>query len=321
MLSIVPPAPHATFTRAVSAFHCSIPRGTSVRTRHLNNDWTAERGRPRGDPKRKNRLTLGLFAFLSFFFVSCDSTNEPPPPPEPTWSVGVSGDVVEIGYGTGTSFPQYAALHLSSSYLRLNYGPESTWGTSIILAPAFWSGGTYYQGAPVTHSSQVPGSNLILTVDGAIAGIPFAARVELSPPGADAMTASVSVSAQGGPPVDSRPGEAFKLVMLSSMYIDGDNWDARAAVVGAGEYPIPASGFLIASPLSAERFGLLGGTSGWQTSHGAANAPTVIIDLDRARQVWGWVTPSADPNDDNVGMWAAADTFVPSWSYTITARR
>ncbi len=50
-----------------------------------------------------------------------------------SWSVTQRGSIIEIAYGNGTDFPQYAALHLESSYLRMNYGPDSGWGTSVIL--------------------------------------------------------------------------------------------------------------------------------------------------------------------------------------------
>src|SRR5438477_10587397 len=56
-----------------------------------------------------------------------------------TWSVTQNGNILQIAYGSGTSFPQYGALDLTSSYMRLVYGPDSGWGTSFILLPSFWS--------------------------------------------------------------------------------------------------------------------------------------------------------------------------------------
>lgn len=69
-----------------------------------------------------------------------------------TWLVRQRGTILEIACGSGSYFPQYAALHLDSGYFRMVYSPRSGWGTSVILMPAFWSGGRYYQGAPVTVS-------------------------------------------------------------------------------------------------------------------------------------------------------------------------
>jgi hypothetical protein len=39
--------------------------------------------------------------------------------------------------------------------------------------------------------------------------------------------------------LDRRPGEAFKLVPLSSMRVAPDRWDASAALVGAQAFPLP----------------------------------------------------------------------------------
>ena len=36
--------------------------------------------------------------------------------------------------------------------------------------------------------------------------------------------------------------------------------------------------------------------------------------------ITGWVTESTDPNDDNVGLWAAADEVLDSWEYVIYSR-
>jgi hypothetical protein len=57
--------------------------------------------------------------------------------PTQSWSLRVRGTVLEVFYGTGGSAPQYAALHLDSSYFRLNYGPGSSWGTSVISDARF----------------------------------------------------------------------------------------------------------------------------------------------------------------------------------------
>jgi hypothetical protein len=81
---------------------------------------------------------------------------------------------------------------------------------------------------------------------------------------------------------------------------------------------IPAQGWLI-PPIptsSASIFGLLGGTSQWKTS-----APTIQIEMNTPIQVAGWVTNSVDPNDDNVGLWAASDQVLDAWNYTVTAEK
>ncbi|MBZ0292335.1 MAG: hypothetical protein K8L99_07180 [Anaerolineae bacterium] len=234
------------------------------------------------------------------------------------WMVDQNGDEVRIFAKRGREFPQYGALDLASSYFRLNYGSQSGWGTSIVLLPSFWSSGTYYQGAPVTLTCDIRGRSLTLHLNGTIGGLNVSETVKLSPPSAKSIKARVTASLTGSVPLDNRPGEAFKLMMLSSMHISDEQWDTNRACAGSRCVSIPASKWIIPvqPPLNRSSFQLHGGTSSWNT-----NTPTVKINLGRRRQIAGWVTPSSDPNDDNVGFWANSDTLLTSWKYTIIASR
>jgi hypothetical protein len=261
-------------------------------------------------PQTKTNIVIGATATTYVNFAL-----QPAVPGK--WSVTENGDVLEIAYGSGADFPQYGALHLDSSYLRLTYGPDGGWGTSVILVPPFWSGGIYYQGAPIVCKWEVVGANLVLHIAGVSGGLGVAEEVVIFPPASNAIAAAVSVALTPSVPLDVRPGEAFKPVMLSSMHVSADQWDAQSAFVGPRLFPIPDSGWII-SPLDAiagQVFGLNGGTSAWKT-----NAPTVMIALDVPRQMCGWVTASSDPNDDNVGLWAASDAIIPSYHYIIVAK-
>ncbi len=259
-------------------------------------------------------LFLAIITLLLFSSVNLKS-----PPIEgasqENWHVIQIENELQISYGIGTDFPQYAVLHLNDSYFRLNYGPISNWGTSVILLPALWSGGVYYQGAPVTATTVITGSLLTISVNGTIGGLEISSEVRLWPPKKnEAFNVQVTTNVQGSVQLDPRPGEAFKPVMLSSMHISSAIWDTQAAYACLRTSPIPESGWIFQPPAYVNIFGLQGGTSTWKT-----NAPTIEITLDRAMQVTGWVTPSSDPNDDNVGLWAASDEVLPSYSYTITA--
>jgi hypothetical protein len=234
-----------------------------------------------------------------------------------TWSVRQSSNIVQIAYGSGASNPQYGALDVNSGYFRLNYGPGSGWGTSIVLLPAFWSKtacapGGYCQGAPVVPAWQIVGSDLALTITGTIGGLRVTTSVRLSPPAKNSIMARVSTSVQGNITLDARPGEAYKPVMLSSMHISSTQWDAQFAYAGGNTIAFPVSGWIVQPPVNAQTFGLRGGTSSWKI-----NAPTVQITMDRSQQVTGWVTADNNPNDDNVGFWSATDTVVSSWGYTV----
>jgi|SRR5947209_3707397 len=235
-----------------------------------------------------------------------------------TWSVSQNGTILQIGYGSGTNFPQYAALDLSSSYFRMVYSTTSHWGTSVILLPALWSKGScptdYCQGAPITATWQTVGSNLMLSIQGTIATLKVASKVTLMPPANNVFVAQVSTTFTGNVKLDNRPGEAFKPVMLSSMHISSTQWDTQAAFIGTQTFPFPQSGWIIQPPIIAQNFGLQGGTSTWKT-----NAPTIEVTLNQGRQVTGWVTQSGDPNSDNVGFWCATNKVLPSWSFSVTA--
>lgn len=233
-----------------------------------------------------------------------------------TWVVTQIGNELQIAYGSGANFPQYGALHLDSGYFRLNYSPSSGWGPSIVLPPAFWSGGSYYQGTPITATWQIVSSNLVLSVTGTIASLNFNTQINLLPPVLGSITAQVSTAVEGSVPLDNRPGEAFKPIMLSSMHISSTMWDSQTAFADCQTFTLPVSGWIIQPqpPLNAQIFGLIGGTSSWKT-----NAPTIWIILDQPRQVAGWVTPSSNPNDDNVGLWTASDVILSSWTFNAVA--
>lgn len=279
-------------------------------------------------------IKWALLSVIIIFIFGCDgggsndsqvnNTSQPPPivvnPPSPavevnSWSVTQKGKILEIAYGKGTDFPQYAALDLNSGYLRLIYSRDSGWGTSVILTPSFWSGGTYYQGTPITTNRRTEGSDLLISFTDKINTISFQGEVRISPPANNSISAVVSMTTNGSATLDNRANEAFKPVMLSSMHISSDNWDAQSAFAGAQTYQLPANGWIITPAANSAKFGLNGGTSKWKT-----NAPTVDIVLDQSRQITGWATSTNDPNDDNIGLWAATDTVFPNWSYTITAK-
>ncbi|MBA7715315.1 hypothetical protein ES703_124356 [subsurface metagenome] len=140
--------------------------------------------------------------------------------------------------------------------------------------------------------------------------------MSIEPPEQDLLRTTVTINNIDGDVIlDNRPGEAFKLAMLSSMYISDSLWDVQSAYVDSQSFQIPQEGWIIQSPIEAMVFGLRGGTSGWKTS-----APTIEVILDRILQITGWVTLSSDPNDDNVGFWAASDQIIRSWQYIVVVK-
>lgn len=235
-----------------------------------------------------------------------------------TWVVEQKGNILEIAYGSGSSFPQFAALHLDSGYFRMNYGPGSGWGTSVILLPSFWTGETYFQGAAITIVSEsVKNDDQVIAFSGTISGLKVIGNVRIKPPSKNSIKAIVSITkVVGSVALDKRPGEAFKPVMLSSMHFSSTQWEASKAFVGTKNFPIPQEGWIIQPPVSGQSFGLKGGTSSFMK-----NAPSVEILFNKSMPATGWVSTSSSINDKNVGFWCASNQILRSWQYTITVSK
>jgi len=254
---------------------------------------------------------ITVFFLLLLLLVGCGGDDNGSP-----WSFSRNGQVLEIAYGQGTAYPQYGALHLDSSFFRLNYGPGSGWGTSVVLMPAFWENGRYFQGANISANvTESDDETPVIDFSGQISGLSVTGKIRLSPPANNTISTHVSINTTGTVNLDNRHNEAFKPTLLSSMHISDTHWDASDAFVDDTSYAIPAQGWVLQPPITSQKFGLIGGTSNWKT-----NAPTVGITLDRLLPVTGWVTSSNDPNDDNFGLWATTDTVLPSWEYVIQVK-
>ena len=252
------------------------------------------------------------------------------------WVVSTVGNSLNISYvlRDGTA-PQFGVLDLASSYLRLNTGLPNSWGTSIILLPAFWlktdkvcrdaqhnTATMYCQGAAVKAQTHSAGDVLVIDITGVIGGLSVKTRLVLDPPTASnpsvvtpvSMHAHVTATTTGQVALDTtRTNEIFKPVMLSSMHASSTQWDASAATAGEQTYQIPSTGWIIYPATTATTFGLVGGHSAWK-----ANAPTVAITLDSVMGITGKVDGDTNPNDESVGFWAASDHALPGWSYDIT---
>jgi hypothetical protein len=249
--------------------------------------------------------SLAICAAISVLSVGASASS---------WTVTKNGNLLQISYGTATSSPQYVALYLDSSYYRLNTGPGCSWGSSVILWPSYWSGGKLFQGGPVTsYSSTTSGSTLVLTLTGSVGALKCRAVVRISAPVAHTIVATVTQTNTGTVKLDSRPNEAFKPVFVSSMKVSATKWDSYNLKTDSALSWYPTSGF-VNTPVSTLNLQVTGGNSDWQI-----NTPTLSIKLDKQRIMTGWVTSSANPNDDNVGIWAASDSVERSFSYTITA--
>ncbi len=243
-----------------------------------------------------------------------------PAPTESSWTWERVGGVLEIGYGNSTEgWPQMAALHLNTGALRMVYGPDSGWGPTVYVPPSLWTDGdageAHHLGAPVTAGVRRVGADLALDVSGVIAGVSFTSVVRFSPPADNRFKARVSTETSGTATLADRPGEAFKPVHTATMKISDAEWDSQAVRINAQDHPLPLDGWVLDPPgLTGAAFTLVGGSSEWKP-----NGPSISITLDRDLTLQGWATPSADPNDDNIGFWCASEAVLDSWEYEIVA--
>lgn len=260
-------------------------------------------------------MSARMFSDSAFSLASEQSSHTSPPTVLKFWSASQRGSIVEVSYGSGTCFPQYAALHIDCGFLRINWGPHSGWGTSLVLLPSLWVAGEYYQGAPIDIQCRLDGSDFLIYFSGAIATLKAFGHIRLTPPQSNLFSGTATVRTSGTADLDHRQGETFKPLALSSMHVMEDQWDAQSIAVGDQVFDMPTHGWLLPQPILSRRFALNGGSSRFKE-----RAPTLEIEMDEPRQITGWKTPSLNPDDDNVGMWAASDYVLPCWQYKFTTR-
>jgi hypothetical protein len=242
----------------------------------------------------------------------------PGTPPSPTgWTVRRSGserNTLEIIYGG--FFQEYAALHGDGAYVRMKFGNDSGWGTAVRILPSFWSGGTYYESAPIATGWRIDGNDLLIVFSAVLHGLTIHGEMKFEPPGPDAFVATLNVTTDGTVALDSRPGESFKPVSLLSMHANSNIWDTSSAFVGSRVFPFPGHGRIIEPPVAGTVFGLNGGTSRWK-----ANAPTFELTMDHNLEITGSIADDSNPNNDNVTLWAASSEPLRSWHVRIRALR
>lgn len=233
------------------------------------------------------------------------------------WVVTLSGSELQFAYGTPNKRTQYGALDLNSGFLRLRHSGSADFGTALLLLPAFWSDGVYYQGAdpgaPLTQAWREEGSTLVLTLTAAAHGLAVSTVVQVAPPDNGVITAQVANTITGDAPIDSRPGEAFKPILLTSRHAGPADWAAQSAFIQNRVIPLPAADWIAPSQpaLSATLFGLLGGIP-----DGKAGAPTVQVTLSEPFPVTGRINPAAP--GDNVSLWAASDAILRAYQYQVS---
>ncbi|MCI4626599.1 MAG: hypothetical protein L3V56_11645 [Candidatus Magnetoovum sp. WYHC-5] len=279
---------------------------------------------------RKN-VCLLLMAVLFVFSLSVKGSCGSESDDSNVWSYNNNDkeNTLEISYKFNGTATQYAVIDLDDSYFRMVYNSNSTWGTSVILLPSFWTKSicddnddrdSLCQGAPIEISTvQIDGDDLVISIKGTIGGLSAQGQLQFLPPQYNSFSATVNMTISGDVDLDtSHTGEMFKPVTLSSMHVSSDKWDTQLAFAGSNTFTIPQKEWIMQpqDSVTKRRFGLVGGTS----ANLKTNAPTVEIVFAQPLQIAGWVTASDNTDDDNIGFWAASNQLLNSWQYTVTVK-
>lgn len=235
------------------------------------------------------------------------------------WQVTQShvGNDLRIFYGEGDERLQCAALHPNDGYFRL--APATAWGTSVVLPPTLWSRGRLRQKTALQTTWRVENDQLVCDATGQIDALKICLSLILAPPHNRKIVVDVRARTSGDIEIDARRGEAFKPAMLSSMRVFRNQWDANTLLIDRQtrnfDDAARGSAWLVApdETIVARRFGFGGGHSAWKR-----DAPSVEIALEEAMPIAGWHARSHNPNGDNLALWAASESVLRAWNYTIT---
>lgn len=247
----------------------------------------------------------------------------------------------------GVDMPQVVVLN-ASGFVRLKQnaqpaGQPIPFGSSFVLGPAYWPSEAMYHHSPAVASLEIdtawlPGGPLRLRATGTNHDFGVVWEMTLPAPRDRQTRLQVTQTLTATAPVVIDPvrraeSQGLKLVQVSSMFIasgcDGGltgchDSDALRLIDATLERRQIAFGAAPSGTLLLGSGALLGSTwldvlhtddTGWQ-----GNTPNVRIALDAldpARPVaaQGYITPTTNPNHDNVGAWLAdASAEAASWT-------
>ena len=253
---------------------------------------------------------------------------------------------LEIAHLTddGVDRPIVAALY-ASGFVRLKPNADPTppipFGTSAVLGPAYWSGGVYHHN-PTLESVYVatgwlPNGPLRLRIIGTNGNLAVEYEVTVPAPSdhltrwhvAQTYTATTAITLDAGRLANH---EGFKLAQFSSMFVnqsgscgggsggchdaDGARYIATDGARRQVAFANVGGGWVFSSTNALGDVwldALHGDDQSWQ-----GNTPNVRLALDALPAAGtitpqGWISPTADPNQDNVGLWLH-DDGVTGWS-------
>jgi len=231
------------------------------------------------------------------------------------WKLFKKAGALDIAHEAGTKYRRHATLDLRESHFRMKPEFDSGRAASALLLPSFWEDDSLRRGAPITAIAKHEGADLLITIGGNISRLQARGQIRLASPQSDSLLATVTMHVTGNLQLDRRPNEAFKPLVLSAAQISSERRRASAAHVGSRRFPLPASGWIIQTPEIGSIFGLLEGTL---TS--SALAYTLEARMTGPRPITGWVAPVQNSQSVDVELWAASDSVINAWQYTLVAK-
>jgi len=228
-------------------------------------------------------------------------------------------------------WPQVAAIY-ASGYIRLKEcrEPDINFGTSFVLGPGYWEGSNYYHNVTIKEIRINSSKPFEIRIKAILPHFNVTYDIEMFEPNNESMKMHVCQIYECTKQLTLndfrlKKQEGFKIVQLSSMYINETHHDSDGAkyideegkLIAKRFEDLKTSQFIFDVP---KKFGdnwlecTHSDDYGWQ-----GNTPNCIISLDNlslARECTpqGWITITSNPNDDNVGLWIHHDKVQLEWN-------
>lgn len=212
------------------------------------------------------------------------------------------------------SWPEVAVLY-SSGYLRLKPPrvPDNRFGSSFILGPGYWSDNIYYHN-PQIKEVRLSSSKTSLKVSAENNDFLINYKITISPKTKrNTATITETITAKNNVQLDSsriNSLEAFKIVQISSMYINNNTNDANYISYNLNKLENKAylkneNRFIFSQAVKLDKvlFNLINiADETWQSGW---IAPSLSVSINKMKQAFlqGYIAYTLNPNNDNTGIW------------------
>lgn len=210
------------------------------------------------------------------------------------------------------SWPEVAVLY-SSGYLRLKPPriPDNLFGSSFVLGPSYWEDGKYYHN-PQIKEVRLTSSLTSWKVAAENNDFLMNYKIQISPKSkVNIAIITEKIEAKKDVQLDTsriNSSEAFKVVQVSSMYINNNTHDAEYAKYLDDSKNLNKvflkneNGFIFSQAVKLKKilFDLVNTETG-----GAWQPPSITVSVNKLKNAFiqGYVAETSNSNNDNVGIW------------------